>query len=318
MSDEARSHDLLILAPTFPGDLIASRTVIVAFAMRASVLVAVRQELAPILDDLPVTVRRYSMSAVAPTDNDVSSQQFELLGIPTDLPSLDLVGSPATRAWIATRSAPSTGYALDPAEEMPYTTVVNWAIPPGKGTDRTHFAVRLLRALPEYAAATSWPEGYFERALYTPVETPIPRALALAPGCGKWGLDKRMPLEFWRQVATYARARGWMPTWFLGPDETDLAAPLVETGDTLVSGGWDIALSHHARCAVGISNDTSHLHLRAHLGRTTLVFFRRGEAPEWGYYPRFVTCIESAESLADSEAIRAAIEWLAPRDRELT
>ena len=310
MADAIPFGDLFVLAPTFPGDLVASRALLAALGARGSVAVAVMQSLAPILRDLPVALQPYSTTVSSDVHDAHFCHELELLGVPANACVLDLIGTPPTMAWLSARGGPSTGYCLDRTEHLPYTTVVEWAIPPANRSDRSHYGVRLLRVLPEHATATSWPDGCFERALYKHGQPALFDRIALVPGCGRWGLEKRMPVSFWRAVAAEVRSRAWRPTWFLGPDEVDLAADLVERGDAIVSGTWDDALNEHARCAVGVSNDTSHLHVRAHLGRQTLAFFRRDDAPEWGHYPGFVTCIDARQSLDDGRAVEAAVAWL--------
>ncbi len=281
---------------------------IAAHACRRRVVVHVRERLAPLLRDLSVEVHPYIPLVTDVDDEAIASELDRLTMSPYD-EVLDLIGSEPVQGWIRNRPGDSIGYVLDP-NDLPYTKTCVWSLPSPSGEDRTHVAVRLLRSLEAHGAARAWPEGAFDRARFVDRSTGSTSTVALAPGSCVRGDEKRMPLRFWQGTAAWLRTRGHRVRWFLGPDEKGLVPLVVEHGDELVDGPWDEALDAHARCRFGVSNETCHMHLRAHLGRETLAFFRREDAATWGSYPKFVRCVEPPLSLDETSAMDAATQWL--------
>lgn len=304
---ESTSH-IVILASTFPGDLVASRTLLVAVRQRTSATVAVRRQLLPLIRDIVVDPIAYDMPWPVDVWSDAFEQTLEDLRLPAGATLLDLVGTPPTMRWIERRKGRSIGYRVCPDEQAPYERMVEWCIPPGRKDDPTHFGVRLLRALPGHEDATRWPSELFPRALYP--YSPAGNTIALAPGCGRGAEDKRMPSSFWTRLAAWARAHGRPVTWFLGPDEIDMASALVETGDGVIDGDWDDVLVAHAQSCLGVTNDTCHMHIRAHQRRPTFALFRRPEVAEWGDYPGLLTCLGPPTSLSEEGALAQVLTWL--------
>lgn len=302
---------LFVLAPTAPGDLVASRTLLAALAARAEVRVAVRRALLPLIEDLARGAVTYDLPWPVDPDSEEFAEVLTGFELPAHRLVLDLLGMPSVMRWLqATRHA-SLGYRVQADEDVPYLRSALWHLR-GDGVDvedLTHFGVRLLRIIPGYDELRCWPPSLFDQARYPHQHTSSGR-LALAPGCGRGGADKRMPSAFWRPLARRARSLGLLVVWFIGPDETELIGELVEPADEVISGGWDEVLASHAGCALGVTNDTCHMHLRAHLACPTLAFFRRPEVEPWGAYPSSVTCVAPPESLAVDRSIALAVEWL--------
>ncbi len=301
---------VLVLLPVSPGDLIACRSLLVELKARTPIHLLLREELLPLVADLADAPICYRL----PWQDDLSGGPLEralaALNLPHGAPVIDMIGMTASWKLIDSLGLSAIGWRVQPSEELPYTTEVAWSLPTATSLDTSHFSVRLLRAIPEYRSATDWPEGVFDRALYLASEGPSPNRLALAPGCGRAGNEKRMPGEFWCSVAEQARYRKLIVTWYLGPDESELADVLVDTGkDEVVDGSWGEVIAAHRRDALGISNDTCHMHIRAHLQRPTLAFFRRGELQEWGGYPRHVDCVD-ARGMSVENTVEAATQWL--------
>lgn len=302
---------LIVLASTSPGDLVASRSLLAALACRADVQVAIRRQLLPLVGDLPVDSLPYDLPWPVDTEADKLAVMYEGLGLRPDLTVLDLVGMPSVMQWLRAGPRPSMGYRVQPGEDVPYLRTAPWHVradEDGAG-DTTHFGVRLLRIIPGFETLQHWPPGYFEAALY-PGRPSLGGRLALAPGCGRAGADKRMPVEAWRPISQHARSLGQHLVWFIGPDEVELIPQLVDPADEVISGGWDEVLRAHASCDLGVTNDTCHMHLRAHLARQTLAFFRRPEVDPWGAYPYGVTCVAPPTSHNIERSVSIARHWL--------
>lgn len=297
---------LCVLVPSAPGDLVASRALLAVLAQCTEAHVLVHERLLPLIVDLgaapggngqPV---RISFGAFTATPH----------GLGCDRTLLDLVGLPDTLRWLRANGHPSLGFRIDEDEVLPYRRSAPWCLPATVGEeDQTHFGVRLLRIVPGFEDLRTWPAGAFEAALYRRRARTEGR-LALAPGCGRGAEDKRMPVAVWRSIAQRARSLGLRPVWFIGPDEFDLQPSLVGTGDEVVSGSWDEVLDAHAGCSLGVTNDTCHMHLRAHLARPTLAFFRRAEVDPWGAYPFGVTCVPPTTSLDSERSVALAKTWI--------
>jgi hypothetical protein len=177
------------------------------------------------------------------------------------------------------------GRSVGVPDRAAYDREVVWCLTPD---DPTHYAVRLLRYLPERPAAERFDAAEWRRCAY-PHPCPVRSArLALAPGSGRARPSKRWPMAGWRRVAAWALRSGLTPVWFLGPDERELLAEAAAAGGEVVSGPWDEVIAAHAGCPVGLCNDTVHLHIRAHLRVRTLALFRDSRWEHWGAYPERV------------------------------
>jgi hypothetical protein len=91
---------------------------------------------------------------------------------------------------------------------------------------------------------------------------------------------------------------------------------MVERDDEHEAGDWSAVIQSHRRCGLGITHDTCHMHLRAHLGGETLAIFRRPDVSEWGAYPRYVTCIGPDDSVDADRTGEIARDWV--RDQILS
>lgn len=297
---------LCVLAPSVPGDLAASRALLAVLGRCTEAHVLVHERLLPLIVDLGAVPDGLGRPGRISFGAFTAAPQ----GLERDRTLLDLVGLPDTLRWLHESGHPSLGHRIDEGETLPYRRCASWRLPAAAGgEDQTHFGVRLLRIVPGFEDLRTWPAGAFEAALY-PRRARAEGRLALAPGCGRGAKDKRMPVDVWRSIAHRARTLGLRPVWFIGPDEFDLWPSLARPGDELVSGAWDEVLDAHAGCSLGVTNDTCHMHLRAHLARPTLAFFRRAEVDPWGAYPFGVTCVPPPTSLDSERSVALAEAWI--------
>ena len=306
----ADSTDLLyVLAPTAPGDLVASRPVLAALAKNKPLNVAVEKSLAPLLAGLSHSCTTYEIKESVNVHHPDFKRSLQGLDIPAEAHVLDLIGTLPTLDWLAERHGPSSGYNFDTTSKLPYDNLIEWQLQKDGAIDRSHYAVRLLRIIPEYAENTWWPNA-FDLPSFGYHVAASPGQIAMIPGSGKGGTGKRMPVAFWRLLATSLREQKLTPVWFLGPDEVNLVDELVCSGDIWAGAAWPEIIRAHATCAYGFSNDTCHVHIRAHIPRSTFVFFRRDDGAEWGGYPRHVNYIEPPATLDDRQALNEARSWL--------
>jgi hypothetical protein len=298
---------VVAFVPTFPGDLVASRSALRLLCDQARVMFVVRQQLVPLLDGIDGDILAYDL----PWPFDPMSPTL-LHGVPCSrMPDrslvIDLIGMPASMQMIRSLGGYSIGHAITDGVPTPYTFNVPWNL--GAEPDRTHFAIRMLRLVPGLGDTMGWPRDVFERACF-PEAAHGDRRIALAPGCGRDGCDKRMPVTFWRDLAYWLRSNCFAITWFLGPDEIELAPLLVHASDKHEGGDWDSAIRAHLRCGLGITHDTCHMHLRVHLAGLTFAVFRRPDMAEWGAYPKYVTCIGPCDFPDAEQAARLAKQWV--------
>lgn len=307
----ADSPDLLyVLLPTAPGDLIASRSVLTALAKNKSLHLVVKKSVAPLLAGLGLASSTYEIKESINVHHPEFKSTLQGLGIPAEACVLDLIGSLPALDWLTDRNGPSTGYNFDKTIRLPYDNLVEWSLSRDGAEDRSHYAVRLLRIIPDYAGNIQWPDAFDLPSFgYHLAASPV--RIAMIPGSSKGGAVKRMPISFWRLLAASLREQKLTPVWFLGPDEADLVDHLVYSDDICTAGAaWPEIIRMHATCAYGFSNDTCHVHIRAHIPRSTFVFFRRDDGPEWGSYPLNVNYIEAPATLNDRQAYNEACSWL--------
>jgi len=306
----ARAPAVVALVPLYPGDLLASRTALRVLARQLPLTLVVREQLSPLVAGIGGRALTYDL----PWPFDPASLAFQRrlrhVEIPEQSLVIDFIGMAASMEAIRRWGIGSIGHSISAEEPTPYTVKVPWSL---DGTpDRTHFAVRMLRLVPGYSEATEWPRGLFERARF-PVTVAGYGTVALAPGCGRAGNDKRMPVPFWRELAAWLRGSGFDLIWFLGPDEMELSPLLVEEGDEQEGGDWDAVIRSHVRCGLGITHDTCHMHLRAHLAALTLAVFRRDDVAVWGAYPKYVGCIGPEDSLDAVRTVEIVKQWVRER-----
>ena len=293
-----------VILPSAPGDLVATRSLLAQICLKGRTTLATRKALTPLIEDLPHQRVDHSFDWVF-NDNPVPwtrQQKIRLFNKCMKTVLVDLFGSPALSEFIREYKLTAWGHDFSDCKN-PYERCVPWRL---MQHDRSHYAVRMLRLLPGFDNLTQWPDTIFEKSFFRRDGLkPNKMRLALMPGCGTAGAEKRMSKRFWINVAQYARSQGLTPVWFLGPDEQDLEDSLVRTGDVLVTGEWSASLLAHTECECGIANDTSHVHVRVHLQRHTIVLYKRGEYEEWGSYPAYVIPIMPETANEENFAIGA-------------
>lgn len=298
---------VVALVQTFPGDLVASRSALRLLCDQARVMLVVRRQLVPLLKGLEGDILTYDLPWPFDPMSPTLLHGLPWSRMPDDSIIIDLIGLPSSMEMIRSLGCYSIGHAITDDEPTPYTLNVPWNL--GTQPDRTHFAIRMLRLVPGFEDAMAWPPGVFERACFPETAKGNGR-IALAPGCGRAGCDKRMPVSFWGDLAHWLRNNCFAITWFLGPDEIELAPLLVHASDNHEGGDWDAVIRAHLRCGLGITHDTCHMHLRAHLAGPTFAVFRRSDMAEWGAYPKYVTCIGPSDFPDVEQAARLAKQWV--------
>ena len=198
------------------------------------------------------------------------------------------------------------GRKIGVPDPVRYDCDVSWHV--GERDD-THYAVRLMRYLPNRATATAFVPEEWGRCHYPMESPPSHRHLALAPGCGIENRSKRWPMESWLLIAAWAINRGMVPVWFLGPHERDLVDDARRIGGDIVAGDWGEVIAQQSRCALGVTNDTVHLHVRAHLAVHTVALFITSAIAHWGDYPHGVKCLHVGPTHS-SDAVRDVIQTL--------
>jgi ADP-heptose:LPS heptosyltransferase len=117
----------------------------------------------------------------------------------------------------------------------------------------------------------------------------------------------------WRELATWAITQGLSPVWFVGPDESELVEECRSLGGEVVTGDWSEVVDWHGRCTYGVTNDTVHLHIRAHSGVSTVGLFLVSSALHWGSYPGGSTCcltLATDEVSVGADVVLSALENL--------
>ena len=140
------------------------------------------------------------------------------------------------------------------------------------------------------------------------------KLVGLCPGSSTLGLAKRIDAKQWAKLACYLRDQNMRICWFLGPDERDLKSTVVTSSNDILEGGrFEDVVRWHARCRYVITHDTVHLHIHAHMNNETAAIFVRGEALEWGGYPKGVSILDFSNSTNLSLASQYMINWFASR-----
>ena len=293
-----------VILPSAPGDLVASRSLLAQLCLMGRTTLVARKALTPLIEDLAHHRIEQSFDWLF-NDKPTSwtrQQKIHLFNKCMKTVLVDLLGSLALIEFIREYKVIAWGHDFSDCNN-PYERCVPWRL---MQHDKSHYAVRMLRLLPGLDSLTQWPKAIFEKSFFNRDGLkPNRTRLALIPGCGAAGAAKRMSTRFWINVAQYARSQGLTPVWFLGPDEQELADPLVRAGDVLVMGEWDASLLAHTECEYGIANDTSHVHIRVHLQRDTVVLYKREGYEEWGSYPAYVTPVMPETANEESLAIGA-------------
>lgn len=273
-----RHHiDNLIISPDAPGDLVCSRHVIDSLSKRGNTTVIVPKSLLGLLKGLFIEILSYE---VMPRE----TLQFVKSRCSTQTSIFDLLCFRSSDDLCQSLE----GHTIGVPDPNMYDREVLWNI---GAEDETHYVVRLTRYLPEYETATTFDIDKWKQCHFSLVSPPSSKRLALAPGCGIENCSKRWPMESWIMVASWAIDSGMWPVWFLGPDEKDLVDKAKQIGGEIVSGNWQEVIINHAQCKFGISNDTVHLHIRAHMQVRTIGLFISTSSNHWGNYPDGVKCL---------------------------
>lgn len=283
---------LYVFLPDAPGDLVACRTALAILTRRAHTIGIVDGRLAPLVQDLMGKVLHWRFS------KDGSSPLLDQARF-----AVDLLGSPESSQAIKTNRLLAAGHVSHEPLSDGYIISARWALP-WLTPDKSHYSVRQLRVVGDFSEASTWPADWFDAASY-PRHEASEQMVALAPGSSIDGAWKRMPSEFWKQLAGRLRARSLRVAWFIGPDEWELADFLVEPSDKAVGLPWDEVLASHGRSVVGVVNDTCHLHIRAHSGVSTVALFNHDEIEEWAGYPKGVKAIDCRGATLDSMIIES-------------
>ena len=215
---------------------------------------------------------------------DVGSHWMEILGRPLKDQSFDLVIDTQSRMLTTlVLKRIKTRFFISGAADFSLST-----IKPGKGyarpdamcgrlLDLLHLAIAEppdplapLPLAPEIAdlAGRLLPQGY--------------RYIAFAPGAG--GKQKIWPLQNYVTVARSLTANGYVPVWFLGPEEAtwvdDIAAnvpgslfPLQHSAARPLKYRADLTIAAASFCEVGLSNDCGGGHLLAAAGIPLISLF---------------------------------------------
>lgn len=284
------------------GDLVCSRYAIRLLLNQYEVSVMIREKFAPLLDGLPVELIHFR-----DRDELASRSLDELCRDPARFSRfIDLQGDRRFLALIRHLPGTSVGYD-EPDVGIVYDEPFPWR---GPDTEGVHTAVRNARAVRGYEAHREFDLDEWRRAFFTPRLSASKRHVALCPGSGRGGSNKRFANEGWRAAAAHIRALGAVPVWFIGPDEVELIPELVLGSDEVEDGDFASVIARHSACAIGLSNDTVHLHIRAHLPLETGALFVRGEAREWGGYPENVRIISAPPSRAMPEILSELGRWI--------
>ena len=95
-----------------------------------------------------------------------------------------------------------------------------------------------------------------------------------------------------------------------GPDEAELLPELVRDRDRVVSGPWNEVLEAHQSSLFGVTNDTVHMHIRAHSGVQTVALFLTSEVAHWGSYPGNVCCLRPMQAAGGVAMVLEALRNL--------
>lgn len=273
-----RHHiDNLIISPNCPGDLVCSRHVIDVLSRRGKTTAIVPKSLLGLLHGLSIEILSYDSLPIEtlPIIRLRCSKQTNIYDLLCFSTSGDLCLS-------------LQGHTVGVPDPVRYDRNILWKI---GDKDETHYAVRLTRYLPECETAIAFDAEKWKQCHYSLASAPSSKSLALAPGCGIENRSKRWPMESWLMVATWAIESGLTPIWFLGPHERDLTDDARQIGGEIVSGNWKDVIIKHSQCALGITNDTVHLHIRAHMPVQTIGLFITTSSDHWGNYPYGVKCL---------------------------
>lgn len=293
---------LLVVLPEVPGDLVCCRYAVRLFADQSIVTVLLRKSHAGLIADLPVAivlVDGYSdLATISLNKIFPNNSYFNYI--------VDLHNDTCTFNFVFRFSSLTIGFS-EPDVGIIYDQSFPWRTPPIEGV---HSAVRHSRAVPGHLTAVNFDVASWKRAFYVPRLPLQADRIAFCPGSSMAGKEKRVSPIAWKNTADYIRGLGKHIVWFLGPDEQELYTVLVLPCDTVQSGSFDSVIIEHSSCKFGISHDTVHLHIRAHLPVETCALFVRGEEREWGGYPSGVFILRAPTSELPSTVSLAMIRWL--------
>lgn len=287
-----------------PGDMITTRPLLHRLALAGRTVCIVRRHVATLISDLPVQLCTYEANSPQIVREDRWATLIGKIPMTAQDTLVDLVGTQPVMDWVALQPARKLGLRFEADEVLPYDEEAPWHLGPH---DRAHVSLRYLRLLPGPKPAKDWTPDLFEPGVFMdepPVGVQaIANRVALCPGSGRGGENKRMPDEFWSRLAQSLRERGQELVWFIGPDEEAMAA-LAAPSDTIEAGDWDAVKAAHRACARAVTTDTCHMHIRAFLKRHGIALFRRDDFYAWGGYPGFISGVEPPVS----DAVQASLD----------
>ena len=285
-------NNIFVICHGHPGDLVTTRPLLHHLTQVSNTVCIVRSHVAALIADLPVQLHTYeSDSPQIVRENRWSSLIGNILIKEQDT-LVDLVGTQPVMDWVALQPARKLGLRFEIDEVLPYDHTVPWHT---GANDRAHVSLRYLRLLPGSEPSSDCTLDHFELGLFRDPAldsfTALANRVALCPGSGRGGENKRMPDEFWKRLTRSLRERGQQLVWFIGPDEESMAA-LAEPGDVIEAGDWEAVKAAHRSCARAVTTDTCHMHIRAFLQRHGIALFRRDDFYAWGSYPSFISGVE--------------------------
>jgi len=289
--------EYVTIAPDCPGDVVCSRYLLSIVSRQGHSAVVVPKKLSPLLMGINVEIFSYSnhpceVADVVRARTSPNTQIYDLL-------CYEHSGALCQKLGL---------YCVGVPDPVSYDREVVWNL---TTNDPTHYAVRLLRYLPTQTRATAFQPAQWLESSYPVASVGSPPRIALAPGCGRENPSKRWLAEGWARIAGWASANSIEPIWFLGPDESELIDDLVSSGGSVVSGDWTQVILAHAQCQIGLTNDTVHLHLRAHLPVLTLGLFFTSSVDHWGAYPSRVEALQlQRNDLDELSTIQVALKRL--------
>jgi ADP-heptose:LPS heptosyltransferase len=290
-----------------PGDLMTTRPLLHRLALAGRTVCIVRRHVAALIADLPVQLCPYEAASPRIVGEDRWASMIGKIPMTAQDTLVDLVGTQPVMDWVALQPARKLGLRFEADEVLPYDRAAPWHAGP---QDRAHVSLRYLRLLPSSQPAQDWTSDLFEPGLFRD-ELPggaqaIANRVALCPGSGRGGENKRMPDEFWSRLTRSLRERGQELVWFIGPDEEAMAT-LAESGDTIEAGDGESVKAAHRSCAMAVTTDTCHMHIRAFLQRHGIALFRRDDFYAWGGYPGFISGVEPPVTNAVQASLDAVL-----------
>jgi ADP-heptose:LPS heptosyltransferase len=292
------SERVLLVLPEIPGDLVCCRYAVRLFADKSDVTVVIRKTHLGLIAGLPVQAVTVScfeeLLHDATPGSIIESSDFQLI--------VDLHGDQRTAQFVSRLSGWTVGFS-EPEVGITYKQSFPWRT---STTERVHLAVRHARAVPGYHDARMFDVSAWTRSWFRPCVKPCFERIAMCPGSSLAGKGKRVSPHIWRTIAEHLRASGRQIVWFLGPDEKELLEILVLPSDSVQSGSFDSVVAEHSSCEFGITHDTVHLHIRAHLPLKTCAVFVLGGELEWGGYPIGIS-VCNVETSAHPSTIASSI-----------